>query len=184
VSWVTDNRHWLLFAAVVLSTLGTVGVAVVGLVWTVGVLLAGGALVQPVALLVLGTLLFLGLDVVFAAALVRELADRASLPKSQWLADRLAAVEGAVPGASEVGLAARFEPSLDDRREELKRRYVEGDLSEREFEQELQALLGDSEGHTTDGRIDDELAALEERETGDADESRGPSRQREFSKET
>lgn len=184
MSWVTDNRHWLLFAAVVLSTLGAVGVAVVGFVWTVGVLLAGGALLQPVALLILGTLLFLGLNVVFAVALVRELAGRASLPKNRWLADRLRVVEGAVPAAAEVGLADRFEPSLDDRREELKRRYVEGELSEREFERELQALLDEREhGAETDGRIDDELAALDEAAAEEPDDDTETARQREFSTE-
>ena len=44
MNWVRDNRLLFLFAAVVLTTLGAVGLGIVGVVATVGALLGGGAL--------------------------------------------------------------------------------------------------------------------------------------------
>jgi len=143
VNWVKDNRLLLLFAAVVLTTLGAVGLGIVGVVATVGALLGGGAVVQTVAGFLLGTLLLVGLDVVFSVALVRALARRASIPKSQRVAGGLARLEAVVPPLASLGLSETFAPSVEDRHEELTRRYVEGEIAEDTYERELQALLGD-----------------------------------------
>lgn len=143
MNWVRDNRLLFLFAAVVLTTLGAVGLGIVGVVATVGALLGGGAVVQTVAGFLLGTLLLVGLDVVFSVALVRALARRASIPKSQRVAGGLARLEAVVPPLASLGLSETFAPSFEDRHEELTRRYVEGEIAEDTYERELQALLGD-----------------------------------------
>jgi len=143
VNWVRDNRLLFLFAAVVLTTLGAVGLGIVGVVATVGALLGGGAVVQTVAGFLLGTLLLVGLDVVFSVALVRALARRASIPKSQRVASWFAGLESVVPPLASLGLSETFAPSVEDRHEELTRRYVEGEIAEDTYERELQALLGD-----------------------------------------
>nr|WP_225307799.1 MULTISPECIES: hypothetical protein [unclassified Haloarcula] len=148
-----DNRLLLLFAAVVLTTLGAVGLGIVGVVATVGALLGGGAVIQTFAGFLLGTLLLVGVDIVFSVALVRALARRASVPKSQRVAGGLARLEATVPPLASLGLADMFappEPTAEERHEELTRRYVEGELSEAEYERELQALLGETENPDTD----------------------------------
>ncbi|EMA07668.1 hypothetical protein C437_09498 [Haloarcula vallismortis ATCC 29715] len=136
----------LLFAAVVLTTLGAVGLGIVGVVATVGALLGGGAVVQTVAGFLLGTLLLVGVDIVFSVALVRALARRASVPKSQRVADGVGRLESVVPPLASLGLSDVFappEPTVEERHEALTRRYVEGDLSEAEYERELRALLSE-----------------------------------------
>jgi hypothetical protein len=153
VNWVRNNRLLLLFAAVVLTTLGAVGLGIVGVVATVGALLGGGAVVQTFAVSLLGTLLLVGVDIVFSVALVRELARQASVPKSQRVAAGLAGLESVVPPLASLGLSDVFEPpepTVEERHEELTSRYVEGELSEAEYERELQALLGEADGPDTD----------------------------------
>ncbi|MDQ2071588.1 hypothetical protein ACODNH_15050 [Haloarcula sp. NS06] len=159
MNWVRDNRLLLLFAAVVLTTLGTVGVGIVGVVATLGALLGGGAVVQTFATFLLGTFLLVGVDIVFAVALVRALARRASVPKSQRVADGLSRLESIVPPLASLGLSDVFappEPTVEERHEALTRRYVDGELSEAEYERELQALLGENEVSNTE-RLDDNI---------------------------
>jgi len=148
VSRLADNRHWLLFAATVLSGLSTVGVAVVGVLATVSVLVTGGSLVLTVGAFLLGTLLLGGLTLVFAAALLSTLASRASLPsvpRSQRASNVMHGLEAAVPPLRRLGLADRLEPTLEDRRDALEQRYVDGDLSEHQFETALHELLDEEE---------------------------------------
>ena len=148
MSVLADNRHWLLFAATVLSGLSTVGVAVVGLLATVSVLLTGGSLLLTVGVSLLATLLLGGLTLVFAAGLLSTLASRASLPsipRSQRAANVLHGLEAAVPPLRRLGLADRVEPSLEDRRAALEQRYVDGELSEQQFEAALHELLDEEE---------------------------------------
>jgi hypothetical protein len=144
VHWLRENRNWLLFAATVLSGLGAVGVAVVGLVTTLSVLLTSGPILGIVAGTVFGSLILFGLSVVFAVRLVSTLAASASLPKSQRVADGLARVERLVPPLSTLGLSDRFappEPTVDERREALTQQYVDGELSETELEARLRTVL-------------------------------------------
>jgi len=144
MDWLAANRHWLLFAATVLAGLSTAGVAVVGVIATISVLVTGGSLVLTAGGFLLGTLLLGGLTLVFAAALVSTLASRlslSSLPGSERVANVLHGLETAVPPLRRLGLADRFEPSVEERRTALTERYVAGELSERELEAELDRLL-------------------------------------------
>ncbi|MDS0281208.1 hypothetical protein [Haloarcula onubensis] len=174
MSFLADNRHWLLFAATVLSGLGTVGVAVTGVLATVSVLVTGGSLVLTVGGFLLATLVLGGLTLVFAAALLSTLASRASLPsvpRSQRAANVLHGLEAAVPPLRRLGLADRLEPTVEDRRAALKARYVEGDLSEHQFEAALHDLL------------DEEERRVPEVESLDADETTPTDRERELERE-
>lgn len=162
MNWVKDNRLLLLFAAVVLTTLGAVGLGIVGVVATVGALLGGGAVVQTVAAFLLGTLLLVGVDIVLSVTLFRALARRASVPKSQRVADGLARLESVVPPLASLGLSDVFappEPTVEERHEALTRRYVEGDLSDAEYERKLQTLLGETEDPDSELQADDEIEA-------------------------
>ncbi|MFC6975527.1 hypothetical protein ACFQL1_14115 [Halomicroarcula sp. GCM10025709] len=165
--WLRENRNWLLFAVTVLSGLGAVGVAVVGLFTTLSVLLTGGPILGIVAGTVFGSLALFGLCVVFGVRLVTSLAASASLPKSQRVADGLGRLERFVPPLSALGLADRFEPpepTVEERREALTQRYVDGELSEAELEARLRTLLDeeDDERDTPSARaVADERAVAE-----------------------
>ncbi|WP_336338042.1 hypothetical protein [Haloarcula brevis] len=174
--WVKRNRLLLLFAAVVLTTLGAVGLGIVGIVATAGALLGGGAVVETFAAFLLGTLLLVGVDVVFSVALVRELARQASVPKSERVAGALARLEAVVPPLASLGLSemvAPPEPTVEERHEALTRRYVDGDLTEAEYERELQALLGEAEDPDAELLGDPDIEA----------ESAGADAERELSRE-
>lgn len=148
MSVLSDNRHWLLFAAVVVTTLGVVGLPIVGAISTVAILFGGGPVLPIVVGTIFGTLLLAGLDVIFAVALARELTRMASLPKSQRVARVLRTIERILPPLSRLGLAARFEPpepTIEERRQTLTKRYVDGELSEAELERELATLLDEDD---------------------------------------
>ncbi|WP_276251419.1 hypothetical protein [Haloarcula rara] len=170
MSLLADNRHWLLFTATVLSGLSTVGVALVGVLATVSVLVTGGSLVLTVGAFLLGTLLLGGLTLVFGAALLSTLASRAappSLPRNRHVANVLHGLEAAVPPLRRLGLADRFEPTLEDRRARLTQRYVDGELSEHQFETALSELLDEEERRvpTVEVERDREPEREKERET-------------------
>ena len=151
MSWLADNRHWLLFAATVLSGLGTVGIAAVGVLATASVLLTGGSLVLTAGGFLLATLLCGGLTLVFTAALASTLASSLpSLPRGQRAANVLAGLEAAVPPLRRLGLADRVEPTVEDRRDALAERYVAGDISEHQFEVALHELLDEDERRAPD----------------------------------
>lgn len=167
MSWLADNRHWLLFAATVLSGLSTVGVAVVGVLATVSVLVTGGSLVLTVGAFLLGTLLLGGLTFVFATTLLSTLASRASLPsvpRSQRVANVLAGLEAAVPPLRRLGLADRMEPTLEQRRARLERRYVDGELSEHQFEAAIHELLDEENQRVPEVEDSGELSRTPDRE--------------------
>lgn len=168
MSFLADNRHWLLFAATVLSGLSTVGVATVGVLAALSVLLTGGSLLVTVGAFLLATLLLGGLTLVFAAALLSTLASRASLPsvpRSQRAANVLHGLEAAVPPLRRLGLADRLEPTVEDRRAALTQRYVDGDLSEQQLEAALSDLLEEEEEHRVpDEELDTDTTGVSDRE--------------------
>ena len=144
MSRVADNRPLLLFAGVVLTTAGAVGLGLVGAIATLSTLLTGGPILAPVALAVLGPLVLFGLSLVLAVALAVELRRRASLPTHQGVANLFRRLERILPPLSRLGLADRFEPpepTPEERRAELVQRYVDGDLSEADLERELESVL-------------------------------------------
>lgn len=184
MNWLRDNRLLLLFAVVVLTTFGTVGVGIVGVVATVGALVGGGAVVQTFGAFLLGTLLLLGLDIVASVLLVREVARRASVPKSQRVAHALARAESVLPPLASLGLSETVAPSVEDRHEELTRRYVEGEISEATYERELQSLFGDGETPDTESLADRQPETLDDldvetdpRQSPDAEREREPARE-------
>ncbi|WP_262175818.1 YmfQ family protein [Haloarcula laminariae] len=166
MTWLAENRHWLLFAGTVLSGLSTVGVAVIGVLATASVLVTGGSLLLTVGAFLLATLLCGGLTLIFATGLLSTLASRASLPsvpRNRRAASVLSGLEAAVPPLRRLGLADRLEPTVEDRRARLTERYVDGELSEREFEARLDSLL-DERGNRQTARGEPDAAATPDRE--------------------
>jgi len=148
MGWLSDNRLWLLFAAVVLTTMGAVGVAIVGVVATLSTLLTGGSVVATVGAFLLGFLTLVGLDMLWTFLFLKTLARRAALPTNQRAADIFHRVESVISPLSALGLGDRFEPSVEDRRAALTERYVADEITEAELEAELQELLAEEDDRT------------------------------------
>ncbi|WP_266075379.1 SHOCT domain-containing protein [Haladaptatus caseinilyticus] len=94
-------------------------------------------------------LLFVGL-VVAAARNV-------SMPRNDRLAGIVRRAERLHPQASSLGLSERVEPTTEDRMDELKERYVAGEIDESEFERRMKRLV--------DEDVSDEQVRQERRRT-------------------
>lgn len=161
-----DTRVKALLAAFLLSLFALVVTASLGLLAVLSALAdpTGGALVfvlldaaapYLVASMLVGLLSFL-LFVALAVAAVR----RASMPRDERLADLARKAERVSPQARKVGLAERFEPTAEERIDDLKREYVAGEITELEYERRLQELMDERDvGDERRERLDDELGA-------------------------
>ncbi len=133
------RRHWLLFVALLVTTLLTVGVGTLGVGLALVALLQSGSIAAGLSTLlpyVVGVVVLGLLDAVLLVWTVVAALRRLSLPRD----DRLVAVAERVeqlPGLRSLDLAERFEPTDEQRRAELRRQYVEGEITEAEFERRV-----------------------------------------------
>jgi hypothetical protein len=184
MSVLSDRRLGWLSVAVVVVVLGLVGVAGVGAVAVLSAI-ASVAAGESVVLVLLRTaipfLVALAALSVLAAALLAWLVVRAvrlaELPRNERLEAVARGVEQRVPWLEDGHVSERVAPTVADRRDALKQRYADGELSEREFERELEALLDEHDDAATnwsttgaDDAFDRELA--DELDLGDADRER------------
>lgn len=148
VNWFARNAHWVmlaLFLVLAPVTVGFLGVSVLAL-------LAGalggasiGALLADVAMVAAVTTVLVAAEVALAVGFVVAVARRVSFPTSEPLARVFSVLETLLPPLRDLDLSDRFEPTLEERQREVKARYVDGELTEREFEREMQDLLDDTE---------------------------------------
>lgn len=190
MSWFTRNAHWLLLALVAVTTVLAVGTVGVGLFAVLAGLAGGaslGAVLGDAALVLLIAALLVAADLAFAVGFLVTLARRASLPslpENDRAAAALARAERVVPLLSRLGLSERVAVSQATRRERLKRRYVEGDLTETEYERRVRELL-DAERAVSVSDVDEldaNLAAGRPSDGGGPRDERAPAeRERERS---
>ncbi|NHN57997.1 MULTISPECIES: SHOCT domain-containing protein [Halorussus] len=169
-----DGRVKLLVGGLVFSLLALVGVAAFGVVAGLSALFAAPAsaplivvLLNAVAPYAITAALLGALSFVLTLGLAVSAVRRASVPRSERLARLARLVERFSAEARRFGLAERFEPTTEDRIDELKREYVEGEITELEYERRLQDLMagGDADdrrvrggpSRTDRGRLDREL---------------------------
>ncbi|WP_440007348.1 SHOCT domain-containing protein [Halomicrococcus sp. SG-WS-1] len=145
-----DTKVKALVAGLVLSVVLLVGIAAFGLLAALSALgdSAGGApllfvLLDAAAPYIVAGLLDAMVAGVLAVALAVTAVRRASLPRNDRLARLAETVERASPKARSVGLSDRVAPTTEDRIDDLKQRYVEGDIGELEYERRLQELMDD-----------------------------------------
>lgn len=148
MNWIDRNLPWVLLALAGVTAALLVGVVAAAPVLLVATLLAGATLATVLAefaaLLGVATTL-LAVELVLVIGLAITVARRVSLPRSDRLATAVAFVERLVPPLRGLELSRRFEPTVEDRKRALKRRYVEGELSVAAFEREMLALLNEHE---------------------------------------
>jgi len=154
MSLLKDKLLWgSLLGLFVSGSLLLFGVGYLGLVVVAG-LLSGAPLVDLLldvaAPAFLGTALLVTLLVASGVGVIRALARRVSMPTCPRLASVLGRIERAYPPLGTLGLSDRFappRPSPEERTEQaladLKRRYVDGEITEAEFERELDRLVAD-----------------------------------------
>lgn len=178
--WFERNLPWLLLALLLATSAITVVALGVGLLVVFGALLSGASLASALggtAAVLSAVAMLVTADALLGFALVLTVVRRASLPQSDRLAAIFALVERLIPPARGLGLSERFEPSAEDRRREVKRRYVEGELTEPEFEREMRALLDESESGFD--AADDEFEAWRRERGPDAEATDSHGRERE-----
>lgn len=151
MTWLERNGHWValaLFVAIAYLLVGVLGVGALGI-------LAGalggaslGALLADAALVLGLTVLLVVAEIALAVAFVARVVRRLSFPTSERLARTFSVLETVLPPLRDLGLSRRFEPSLAEREARVKRRYVEGELSEPAFEREMADLLEESDSGT------------------------------------
>lgn len=132
----------------------------VGVIGYVGVLavaavVPGGtgvdALLGVVLPAALATVVLVATFLLSAVGLLVSVGRRLSVPRSQRAADAVASVEQYSDRLASVGLSDRLappQPGVEERLTDLKRRYVDGELSEREFERELRTVVAEEEPST------------------------------------
>jgi uncharacterized membrane protein len=190
VSWFDRNRHWILLALVAVTTVLAVSTVGIGLLAVLAGLAGGaglGAVLGDAALTLLIAAALVAADIAFAIAFLVTVTRRVSvpslpsLPENERLSNAFARAEGVVPPLARLGLSDRFALSAETRRERLKQRYVDDELTQFEYERRLDELLADEEGgdvdSTTVDNLDAELAAGRRADADEAvsDES-GPER--------
>ncbi|WP_247729176.1 SHOCT domain-containing protein [Halovivax limisalsi] len=147
------SRHWLYFAGAVLCGLATVAVGLLGVVDALSVLssgvyageefvllaMLGEAIEWLVALSVFGVL-----AVIFLAATVVSVLRNTLLHRDDRLVTIVDRLEREYPALRQFDVASTVEPTTEDRKAELKERYVDDEISEAEFEREMERLMDDS----------------------------------------
>lgn len=155
MGWLRNNSHWVLFVCFLVSVVLTLGVGLFAVVAALGALSpASAAVAEEFVLLrmleaslpyLLGLVVLGILDVVFLVGTVVAVLRRASMPKSDRLANFAEKAEDEVPLLGAVGVSERVEPGPEDRRQDLKQQYVDGEMSEAEFERRMREVLDEDE---------------------------------------
>ncbi|WP_435363259.1 hypothetical protein [Haloarchaeobius sp. DYHT-AS-18] len=180
---LSSRKVKALVAMLALTLFTLVGVSAWGLLQAFAALGTAGSLftfVGAIAPWVVAALLLTLLSGFWVVWLLVAIVSQVSMPSlnSQRISNAAALVEFAVPQARQYGVSEWFappEPTLEEKREELTERYVDGDLSDSEFERELQILYEDEEGFENREFRDDLDALLDDTERD---------RRREFDRET
>lgn len=143
-------RHWLYFGGFVVTAIALVGAGLMGVFEGLSVLSGGVPESEELALLTMLSaaaewiviVLVLGLiALVFLAAAIVSILRNASLPRDDRLVTLVTQLERHFPLLRRFDVSAAVEPTIEDRRRELRNQYVTGEISESTFEQKLAELM-------------------------------------------
>jgi hypothetical protein len=144
-------------AGLVLSVALLVGVFGYVAVLAVAAVVPGGsgvdALLGVVFPAVLATAALVVTFLLSVVGLVVGVGRRLSVPRSRRAAEAVGRLEAYSGRLASVGLSERLappEPTVEERLAALKQRYVEGELTEREFERRLREVVADDEALAAD----------------------------------
>ncbi len=145
MSRLEGRRHWLLLAALLVATFLTVGVGTLGGGLALVTLIETGSVAASLSTLLpyaVATVLLGLADVVLLVWTVVAALRRLSVPRDDRLVAAAERVER-LPGLRSLDLAERFEPTDEQRRAELRRQYIGGELTEAEFERRVREYVDD-----------------------------------------
>ena len=160
------SRHWLYFGGFVIAAVLLIGVGLLGILDALSVVSGGAHYGEEFVLLamvgeaaewiVIGLLLGL-VAAAFLGATVVSVLRNASLPRSDSLVSIVEWLERKYPILRRLEVSERVEPTIEDRKRELEDRYVAGEISEAEFEREMERLLDDDSTDATSHSRSDRL---------------------------
>ena len=181
--WIRRHALGLLAAASAGLAVAIVGTLALAVVTALGAVVSGGSVLATALPFLLAAVALGAVELAVVVGLVyvgaRRAASRVGIPTDERVARALGRLESRSATLADLGLAERFAPDPEERRRELRRQYVDGEIDELEFERRMEQLLDDdTPGGVTDAagpRWNDEVPLR--RRTGDAgdtadDESR------------
>ncbi|WP_135662961.1 SHOCT domain-containing protein [Halorhabdus rudnickae] len=145
------SRHWLYFGGFVLTGLALVVVVLMGVLDALAVLSSGAVVYgeEFVLLAMLGragewvvAAVVVGLiAVLFLVATIVSVLRNTSLHRDDRLAAIVERLEHEYPLLRQFDVSKRVEPTVEDRQQQLKSQYVDGKISDEEFEREMEHLM-------------------------------------------
>ena len=147
-------RHWLYFGGFAVSGVLLLGAVLAGLFDGLAALSGGvprGETAIVLTVLVAAAewvviVIALGfVTAVFLAATGVSILRNGALPRDDRLVSLVERLEREYPVLRQFDASGRVEPTIEDRKRELKRRYVEGKISNAEFERRIERLMADAE---------------------------------------
>lgn len=155
-------RHWWYFGLFVTTSILSVGASMMGMIDGLSALPEGAAYGEefaPLLMLQAGgewlvASMVLGLfSMAFLTATVVSVLRNRAFPRDDRIASVVERLERRYPILQEFDVSKRFEPTPEERKKELKAQYVEGELSEAEFERRMEQVMdGDVEKRETTTR--------------------------------
>ena len=147
------SRHWLYFGGFVVTTVLLVGASLLGILEGLSAFstrvpaneefilfeLLGAAAEWVVAVLTLGIVALM-----FLAATVVSVLRSASLPRNDRLVSIVERVERRYPLLRHFDVAEKVKPTMEDRQQRLREQYVQGEISETEFEREMAQVMDET----------------------------------------
>lgn len=149
------SRHWLYFGGFLVTGMLAVGAVLVGLLDALSRLSAGVVSQEEFILVAMVTqaaewlLVSIGLGVlalVFLVATVVSVLRNSALPRDDRLVTLVEWLERRYPLLRRFDVSSKVEPTVEDRKQDLKEQYIAGEISEREFERRLEAIMDDESG--------------------------------------
>ncbi|ELY84005.1 hypothetical protein C485_16190 [Natrinema altunense JCM 12890] len=99
----------------------------------------------------------------FLAATVVSVLRNASLPRDDRLVSIVERLEQRYPLLRQFDAAGKVEPTVDDRKQQLREQYVAGEISESEFERQVAELMDDSSSDTRSQSESQSISDIEDR---------------------
>ena len=162
-------RHWLYVSGFVGSGVGVVGAGLLALLESLSVLFGPptdafvlSAMLEAAAEWIVLSFILALLAVLFFVAAVVSLIRTLSVPRNERVASLFSWLERTHPALEAVGISNKFEPTAEDRKQQLKERYVDGEISEREFERRMDQLMDETVPENTSPRAGKALELGEE----------------------
>lgn len=153
MTWIVRNRPWLLLALAVVFAPVAMGLVTASVVSLFAAALGGAsaaALLVDAATVAAVLIAAVVVEALLLAGAAVSVVRRASFPTSDRLSTVFSRLEWFLPPLRDLALSRRFAPSLAEREAAVKRRYVDGDLTEAAFEREMRDLLAAADRDSLD----------------------------------